>query len=237
MNGETMESNGDAPLSVVIAALDDAGRLKQVLERVFSADGVEVLVADGGSSDGTCQCVRQAGARLLETQGGRAAQFNAGAAAVSGGLLLFLHADTLPPERYPGLVRAALAKPGVVAGAFRFKTDASGVGMRVVEWVTNLRSRCLQYPYGDQGLFMRRSVFEELGGFPQLPIMEDFEFVRRLRRRGRVVTLPQPAETSARRWQRVGVVRTTLINQLMIAGFFAGLSPQRMGRFYRRWED
>jgi hypothetical protein len=106
--------------------------------------------------------------------------------------------------------------------------------MRFVEWSTHVRSRLLRWPYGDQGLFVPKRVFDELGGFAALPIMEDFDLVRRLRRRGRVVTLDTPAVTSSRRWQELGVLRTTLINQLMIVGFLVGVAPDRLARFYRR---
>ena len=105
--------------------------------------------------------------------------------------------------------------------------------MRLIEGLTNIRSSFFQYPYGDQGLFMEKRVFEEEGGFSPLPIMEDFELVGRLRRRGRIVTLHEPALTSARRWERLGVWRTTLINQIMIAGFVCKIPMHRLERLYR----
>jgi hypothetical protein len=120
-----------------------------------------------------------------------------------------------------------------VAGAFRFRTDGSGAALRLVEWGANTRSALFQLPYGDQGLFMEKRVFNELGGFPPLPIMEDYALVRRLRRRGPVVTLSEAAITSDRRWRRLGALRTTGRNLAMIAGFHAGVSPERLSRFYR----
>lgn len=157
---------------------------------------------------------------------------NAGAAAAGGRILLFLHADTLLPSGYGALVRRAMEDPTTVAGAFGFRTDGSGAAIRLAERVANLRSAVLRWPYGDQGLFLEKRVFAEAGGFAPLPIMEDFDLVRRLRRRGPIVTLAEPIRTSARRWERLGVVRTVLRNQLMIAGHLAGVKPERLYRFY-----
>jgi GT2 family glycosyltransferase len=159
---------------------------------------------------------------------------NAGVLHATGAILLFLHADTLLPEGYVTAVTEALNSPGVCAGAFGFHVEETFGGKSLLEWSTNFRSRRLQLPYGDQGLFIRRSLFEYLGGFADLPVMEDYEFIRRLRRIGRIVTLPISATTSGRRWRRLGVFRTTLVNTLMIAGYHAGVSPKRLARFYRQ---
>jgi hypothetical protein len=120
-----------------------------------------------------------------------------------------------------------------VAGAFRFRTDGAGAALRLVEWGANLRSAVFRWPYGDQGLFLEKRVFDEIGGYSPLPIMEDYELVGRLRRRGSVVTLRAAAITSARRWQRLGALRTTVRNLAMVAGFRAGVPPERLARFYR----
>jgi hypothetical protein len=224
---------GEPLLSVIVPTLNEEGALGRTLERVCRARGVEVIVADGGSRDATREIAELFGATVMTVAGGRAAQQNAAAAAAAGRHLLFLHADTLPPEGFPELIRRALDRPATVAGAFRFRTDGGGAAMRLVEWGAAVRSAIFGWPYGDQGLFMEKRVFEELRGFAALPIMEDFDLVRRLRRRGRVVTLPEAAVTSARRWQRLGVPGTTLRNQAMVAGFLAGVSPGRLARLYR----
>ena len=194
---------------MIVPTLNEAASLGRTLERVRRADGIEIIVADGGSRDATREIAAQAGATVLVTAGGRAAQQNAGAAVAGGRHLLFLHADTLLPDGYAELIRRALDRPATVAGAFRFRTDGAGAAMRLVEWGANIRSALFQWPYGDQGLFMEKRVFDELGGFSPLPIMEDYELVGRLRRRGPVVTLSEAAITSARRWQRLGALRTT----------------------------
>ncbi|MDT8389944.1 MAG: TIGR04283 family arsenosugar biosynthesis glycosyltransferase [Lentisphaeria bacterium] len=225
---------GRARVSVVIPTLNEAEALPATLERLRGVEGVEIIVADGGSRDATCAIAEQADATVIEVAGGRAAQQNAGAARADGRHLLFLHADTLLPDNFADTVRRALDNPATVAGAFKLRTDGRGPRMRLVEWATNLRSSVLHLPYGDQGLFLEKRVFNELGGFGDLPIMEDFDLVRRLRRRGRVVTVPDRVVTSARRWRRLGVLRTLLRNQAMILGYWLGVSPERLARFYRR---
>lgn len=220
-------------VSVIIPTLNEAAVLGRALDRLQRADAIEVIVADGGSIDNTREIAAQAGVSVMEVHGGRAAQQNAGAAAAKGQLLLFLHADTLPPDGYADMIRLAMDCSATVAGAFRFKTDDSRVAMRLIEWATNFRSAVFQRPYGDQGMFIEKRVFDEMGGFASLPIMEDFEFVRRLRRRGTVVTLSEAAITSARRWQRLGVVRTVMINKIMIAGFLVGIPIDRLNSLYQ----
>jgi rSAM/selenodomain-associated transferase 2 len=158
---------------------------------------------------------------------------NAGAALASGDILLFLHADTRLSEGFEDHVQDALAGPGVAAGAFKLKIDSNTRGLRLTERVANWRSRTLQMPYGDQALFLKKEVFWGLEGFPPFPIMEDFELVRRLRRRGRIELAPGWATTSARRWQQVGVTRTWLLNQLVVTAYLCGVSTHRLARWYR----
>ncbi len=220
-------------LSVIIPTLNEAQTLEKTLHNLQRLKSVEIIVADGGSDDTTGEIATRSGVKLIVAAGGRAAQLNRGAAVSRGKYLLFLHADTLLPANYPDLIISVLKDPCVSAGAFRFKTDHTGTVMRVIEWGTNLRSTRFQLPYGDQGLFLRRETFEGLGGFPLLPIMEDFAFVRKLRRRGTIVTLPEAAVTSARRWKTLGAIRTTVTNQLMIVGFLLGIPIQRLSHFYR----
>ncbi len=221
-------------VSVIIPTLNEEAVLKRTLHRLQLASRVEIFVVDGGSSDNTRDIADQANVHVLTESGGRAAQLNKGASASRGRFLLFLHADTLVPEGYDDLIRSTLDNPTTVAGAFRFKTNAPGLAMQLVEWGTHFRSTVLQCPYDDQGLFLEKRVFNEMGGFTLLPIMEDFELVRRLRGRGTIITLHETAVTSARRWERLGILRTTLINQLMIAGFFLGVPVGVLTRLYRQ---
>ena len=220
-------------MSVIIPTLNEERHIAATLRAVGRSLSHEVIVVDGGSTDGTVRRAQEAGGTVLSSKPGRARQMNAGAARAEGGLLLFLHADTLLPPGWAEVVHRALSRAGVAAGAFGFRIAGDFAGKSVVEWATGFRSRWLQRPYGDQGLFLARALFEEMGGFADLPIMEDYEFSARLRPRGRIVTVREAALTSARRWQTLGVVRTTLRNQWMLAGYHLGVSPRKLAARYR----
>ena len=221
-------------VSVVIPALNEAGGIGASLKSVKSESPHEIIVVDGGSGDTTGEIAQKAGALLVQSQPGRARQMNAGAALATGNVLLFLHADTLLCEGWARVVNESLGLKGVAAGAFRFEIDEGFRGKVILEWITNIRSQWLQFPYGDQGLFLKRSLFEELGGFADLPIMDDYDLVRRLRRIGRVITVSEPARTSGRRWKRLGLVRSTLINRLVIVGYRLGVPPHKLAKLYHR---
>jgi rSAM/selenodomain-associated transferase 2 len=229
-------STGDGPvLSVVIPALNEAASIEACIASVATAEAsVEIIVADGGSTDGTAERAARLGARIVLGPRGRSAQVNAGGHAAQGGTLLFLHADTLLPEGYDRDVLEALSDPAVAGGGFALGIAAPGFGFRFIEAMANLRSRTCSMPFGDQALFVRRETFLALGGFPDMPIMEDFAFVDRLRRTGRVVTLPRRVRTSPRRWHALGLVRVTLTNKVMIWGYKSGVSPERLARWYAR---
>lgn len=221
-------------ISVIIPTLDEEARLDACLARLSGEDLLETIVADGGSSDLTTAIARRAGTRVVTAPPGRGTQLNCGSRAATGEILLFLHADTILPPGFPALVREALSRPGIVAGAFSFALDAKSAGLTVVAAITNIRARLLQLPYGDQAIFVRKKMFDETGGFADIPAMEDFELVRRLRRRGKINILPQAAITSARRWQCHGILRTFLVNQGMVLGFYLKRSPVRLAAWYRR---
>ena len=159
---------------------------------------------------------------------------NRAAEEARGRLLVFLHADTRLPEGYLTEMEAILACPGVSGGAFRFQIDSSGWGFRLIETVANLRARLLSTPYGDQGLFLPATTLRRMGGYREIPIMEDFELVRRLARSGKIVISPLTAPTSGRRWKRLGLVRTTLLNWTIVLAYWCGVSPVRLAGWYRR---
>ncbi len=230
-------------LSVVIPTLDEAARIGAAIASAAAA-GVEVLVVDGGSRDGTPERAREAGATVHHCSPGRARQLGVGARAARGDAVLFLHADTRLPRGWDAAVRAALASPEVVGGAFRFHFDAAGpdargadapgVLLRLVEWGARLRVVLLGMPYGDQALFVRREVLERIGGVPQEPIMEDLDLVRALQRRGRLALLPLAASTSPRRYREAGVLRTVLRNAAAATGWLLGFDRRRIAGWYRR---
>ena len=230
--------NVDAPsdipplISVVIPTLNEVEHIGPVLSRVLDSFGVEVIVVDGGSEDDTVAYADAVGATLIETSSGRAHQMNAGANASAGKILLFLHADTLLPKNWDMTLRDTLSN-GVALGAFAFSVDEQLPGIRWVEWGANLRSHAFALPYGDQGLFMKRENFEKIGCFPDQPIMEDYELVRRMRKLGRIVTLDEPIITSARRWTKRGVFKTVLINQFILFAYRCHVPAKWLHKLYR----
>lgn len=220
-------------ISLIIPVLNEAGAIARTITTAKEAADIEIIVVDGGSRDGTVEIVESLGVKFLQTAPGRALQMNSGARVATGEILLFLHGDTILAPEFDKSIKLALAKPKVVAGAFELKIEASMRGLLIVEKMVNWRSRYLQMPYGDQGIFLTRKIFEEVGGFPEIPIMEDFELIRRLKQWGRIEIVPLPAITSGRRWQKLGLLKTTLINQLVIIAYFLGTPPERLARWYR----
>ena len=220
-------------LCVVIPALDEAERVAAAIESA-RAPGVEVLVVDGGSSDDTTQRAAAAGARVLRSDRGRACQLDAGVRASDGDALLFLHADTRLPAGYADAVAGALADPGVVGGAFRLRFDVRSRALRWIERGARLRSRLLGLPYGDQALFVRRAALAAVGGVPQVPILEDLDLVRALKRRGRLALLPLDATTSARRHLAGGPWRTALWHSALALAGSLGVDRARVAAWARR---
>lgn len=228
------------PISIVVPILNEAKSLERWGARATPCGYLreialaELIVVDGGSEDDTIALAKDLGATVITSEPGRAQQMNQGAAIAHSDILLFLHADTRLPDHFLELVQQTLAQPQVVAGAFELAIEGDLPGLRWVEWGVNWRSRYLQMPYGDQAIFLKAETFRQLGGFAQLPIMEDFELMKRLQKLGKIAIAPASVITSGRRWQKLGVIKTTLINQLVIAAYYLGISPERISRLYRR---
>lgn len=220
-------------ISIVVPVLNEEKQLPRILDLQNRAINVEVIIVDGGSYDRTLDRAIESGAKIIQSDPGRARQMNAGAAIATGEILLFLHADTQLPDQFDAMIRATLSQAETIAGAFKLKIAADLPGIRFVERGVNWRSRFLQFPYGDQAIFLRTQTFVQIGGFPKLPIMEDFELVRQLRRSGKIKILPVPVTTSGRRWQKFGVLQTTIVNQLVIVAYLLGVSTERLDRWYR----
>ena len=221
-------------ISVIIPVLNEAHNLADTINSIGHGNNIEIIVVDGGSSDDTVAIARQLGATVIEGSPPRSRQMNRGADAASKDILLFLHADTLLPENFDCHVLGALEQPGVAAGAFELRIDSPAPSLRFIESVANWRSRYLKTPYGDQAIFMFSNVFHQMGGFPNIPIMEDFELIRRFQKIGDVMTVPVPVITSPRRWLNHGILKTTLINQLIVVLYFMGIPPDTIARLYGR---
>ncbi len=217
-------------LSVIIPALNEEASIARPLERLHDAPDVhEVVVADGGSADGTTGLVRPP-ARVVRGEPGRGPQLRNGADAATGDALLFLHADVLPPRDVAAQISVAL-RAGCVGGNFRLRYPEGGLLGRWLELLAPLYRRIPRY-YGDSGIFVRRDVYEACGGFPWVPIMEDVVFVRRMESAGRTAYLPGPMVSASRRW-RGRELRTLLLWASMQTAFALGVTPWRLARFYR----
>lgn len=214
--------------------LNEAKALRETLKALRLTPGEELIVVDGGSTDGTVSIAREFTDAVLETRQGRGLQMHLGAERAGGGILLFLHADCLLPPGAFGAVRAALAGPGVSAGAFDLGIRHPSLCFRVVELGANLRSRLTRVAYGDQGLFMLAETYRRVGGFRDMPLMEDIEIGGRLKRAGKMAFLRPPIMASARRWLTEGVVRATLRDwRLALSYALLKTPPERLARHYR----
>ena len=222
-------------LSVIVPTLDEAARIGARLRELAVRAVDEVIVVDGGSHDGTTEIARaQPGVQVVVAPRGRGRQLNAGARAARGDVLLFLHADTELPEDVRAWVERTLADPSVVAGAFRVRTvaDVGRNWLGPLLRIADIRSHVTRLPYGDQALFVRREAFERVGGFPDEPLMEDVELVRRLRRIGRVVTVPAYVRASGRRFLRHPIAGT-LAMWTFPTLYRVGVPPRILARLYR----
>jgi rSAM/selenodomain-associated transferase 2 len=220
-------------LSIVMPVLDEAASIEAALRRLspFHARGAEVIVVDGGSSDQTAALARPLADRVIVAQRGRALQMNAGAAAATGDVLLFLHADTQLPENADMGVLDGLARSSRIWGRFDVRFDGGGL-LRIVAALMNARSQLTGIVTGDQALFVTRATFDHIGGFPDIPLMEDVAISVRLKRVSRPLCLRAPATTSARRWREHGVLRTILLMWKLRIAYFLGADPLRLARQY-----
>ncbi|MGB7572817.1 MAG: TIGR04283 family arsenosugar biosynthesis glycosyltransferase [Thermodesulfobacteriota bacterium] len=219
-------------ISVIIPALNEARGILSCLDSVKTQQGeFELIVADGGSVDGTVEVVRPH-AKVIRSQQGRAVQMNSGARQATGAVLLFLHADScLPPRSFP-LLERALADPRIAGGTFMLRFNSPRLLLRLIAFFTRFEFR--YFHYGDQGIFVRRSVFEKLNGFAEIAFMEDVDFLQRLHRTGRVTLLNQPITTSARRFLERGVLRQQLLNIILVIFYLLGARPETLKKWYEK---
>lgn len=224
-------------ISVIIPTLNEERSLPQSLACLSASAPTEIIIVDGGSTDRTLDlaqefCSRTGNARIITAPRGRASQMNEGAKASQGEVLLFLHADTQLPPHTERIVGLALTSPSVVGGRFDVRFDSSSPWSQVISSFMNRRSRLTGIATGDQALFVRREVFEALGGFSEIPLMEDIEFSRRLQQAGRIMALRDTVITSFRRWDTQGPLRTILLMWTLRFLYWAGVSPHQLARVY-----
>lgn len=223
-------------VSLIVPTLDDTEPLERLLSGFETNPEIEILVVNGAASDPRLDALadNRRDVRFLSSAAGRGRQMNAGAWVAHGRWLVFLHADTRLPRNWLDELRRADRDPSVVGGSFRFQLDSAAWQARWIERGVRWRVRWLDLAYGDQALFVRREAFQALGGYREWPLLEDVDFIRRLRRRGRLYHSPLPVVTSARRWERDGWWRRTAENIAIQLLFFAGASPAWLARRYRR---
>jgi rSAM/selenodomain-associated transferase 2/rSAM/selenodomain-associated transferase 1 len=226
------ERASNQSLSVIIPTLNEENHIRQTLEHIGKISQGEVIVVDGGSTDNTAQIAKECGARVLSSRPSRGGQMSAGASEAAGDLMLFLHADTILPDNFLSLIRQTMTDPEVAGGSFALKIHPSTPLIRYIERNVTWRTRLFRLPYGDQAIFVRASLFRLMGGYADIPLMEDVEFVRRLRKRGKLAFIPVPVITSSRRYAKTGALRAILKNKLVLFGYYLKISPSRLAQFY-----
>jgi len=217
-------------ISVIIPTLNEESHIEKTLQSVIKQEGnYEFYVVDGGSTDNTVVIAKRY-ACVISSKRGRAIQMNAGAKLCKGDILLFLHADTLLPDNAFREIRKRMKDDTVVGGSFYIEFDADNFILRGISFISRFDFRI--FHFGDQGIFVRRDVFQALRGYKEIPIMEDYDFYKRLAGQGKVVLLRMPVISSARRFVKKGVVRQLLINKLVVLSYWAGVDIQTIKRFY-----
>jgi len=222
-------------ISVIIPAFNEAKSIQACLEQFENAEDLDVVVVDGGSDDNTPQVVEafENGRCVIAPGKGRATQMNFGAQCTEGACLLFLHADTFLPHNGIDLIREAMAQPQVVGGRFQLGLSETSWSFRLIALMSTWRSKYLGVTYGDQGIFVRRDIFERVGGYPALDLFEDSEFCKLLGRQGHFALLPAKVCSATRRWRRWGIWRTVMWMWLLRLLFVCGVSDKKLSQWYR----
>jgi rSAM/selenodomain-associated transferase 2 len=223
--------------SIIIPVINEEAAINSTIGRVRSigaAACAEIIIVDGDPGGATIGAVREGDVITAVSERGRGNQMNRGAALAHGDILIFLHADTRLPAGAFELIEEALSDPACQAGAFDLGIASVRPVFRVLEKVASWRSRLTRIPYGDQALFFRRDYFSSIGGFADIPLMEDVEIMRRLKKAGTAIAvIDRPVLTSARRWEKEGIVKCTLRNWLLVSLYLCGAPPERLAKFYR----
>jgi len=217
-----------------VPVFNEEAVLPEWIANVHQLDADEWMVVDGGSTDNTCQLLEKSPLRWIRSEPGRAVQMNAGAQNASSDILLFIHSDTIIGSSHILAIQQAMQDESCVGGRFDVRLSGHGLALCVIAWFINMRSRLSGISTGDQCQFVRRSVFERMGGFPEQALMEDIEFSKRLKRHGRIACLSEKVVTSSRRWETHGVVRTVWLMWTLRFLYWIGVSPEKLASMYRR---
>ncbi|MHC4499448.1 MAG: TIGR04283 family arsenosugar biosynthesis glycosyltransferase [Planctomycetota bacterium] len=227
--------------SIVIPVLNEQEYINPVIDHLrgqAGSDACEIIVVDGDPEGGTLKVIRDSKIIPIAGEKGRARQMNAGAAVARGEFLIFLHADTKLPSDALKKIAHVLENEEYVAGAFDLGIDSDRLFLRYIAARARFRSRLNRIPYGDQAMFIRKSYFDRIGRFKEIPIMEDIELMRRIKKKGdKILILPDRVKTSARRWEEDGALYTTIKNQVLLSLYYLGVSPEKLAKFYRSHSD
>ena len=221
-------------IAIIIPVFNEAAVLPELTERLQAVGADELIFVDGGSCDESRRLLEHSGVRWLQSEPGRATQMNAGAEDCIGDIILFIHADTIISYSNISAVRETMKDDSFVGGRFDVRLSGNNIAFRMIEWLINMRSRLTGISTGDQCQFVRRSVFEQMGGFPEQPLMEDIEFSRRLKRQGRIACLNETVITSSRRWEQHGIVATVWLMWKLRFLYCFGVSPEKLAQMYRQ---
>ncbi|WP_028306632.1 TIGR04283 family arsenosugar biosynthesis glycosyltransferase [Desulfitibacter alkalitolerans] len=226
-------------ISIIVPTLNEAKTIRRTLEMLDNLEGdKEIIVVDGGSSDNTMSlAAEKTHVLLLSAPMGRASQMNHGAKNAAGDVLFFLHSDSLLQHTAIKSIAETMQDPLVVGGCFTLEMDDTGLLFKIISVSSNIRARYSRIYFGDQGIFVRKDVFEKLGGYPQIDLMEDWEFSRALRKTGRVVQLPDKIITSSRRFKKGGVLKTCLLMHKLKLLYILGVSPRYLKKRYYKEVD
>ncbi|NOZ69685.1 MAG: glycosyltransferase family 2 protein [Deferribacteres bacterium] len=221
-------------ISIIMPVLNEAKNLRDTLRRLDLSSNEELIIVDGGSRDETMDIAREFTRRVYKTKTGRASVMNYGARKATGDILLFFHSDCILPDRGFEIIRETLRDSNVAAGAFFLGINHPGFCFRLIELGANLRSRFTSLLYGDQGMFLRKEVFEKVGGFADIPLMEDIEISGRLKKLGKIVFVMPPIKASPRRWLKEGAVYTTLRDWALALSYTVlKVSPETLIKYYK----
>lgn len=204
------------------------------LEALEGSDQCECIVVDGSPDGSTIKAVTHHDVHCVKSPQGRARQMNAGAAAATGEILIFLHADTRLPRNALNLINQTMTQQALVGGAFDLRLGSERLMLKIIARMASLRSRLTRIPYGDQAIFIRRDYFNQMGRYPEIPLMEDIALMRRIKKaRGRIGFIPEPVITSARRWENEGILYATLRNWILLGAYILGVAPEKLAKYYR----
>lgn len=223
--------------SFIIPVWNEDAIISRTIQHVLSlhgSDSAEIIVVDGDPEGRTIKAARHTGVKTAISEKGRGNQMNLGASLAAGEILIFLHADTFLPPDALELIKKAMEDSSCIAGAFDLAIDSDRLAFRLIEKMASFRSRITRIPYGDQTLFIRKTDFLGLGGFRDIPIMEDVELMQRIKKRKeKIRIIGREVLTSSRRWEEEGIAYTTLRNWFLICLYLCGVKPERLIRFYQ----